>query len=226
MNIIDVVGLIIAKLTYGHDIVMRRIHGTKFLCMPAKFIRMKVDKVIDVNEGNEMMKDFDLSQFKVFNVDNYSIMYFDQPVKESYITDYDIYRKELTEIFNILSKYFPGKEIARKYHPHHPSDKAMLKIGDILPDFIPAEFLYDENVKMYLSLFSDSLAHVEKGLAVSIVDLITPKNNGIRQQLKDNLINKGNQRHKGGSRILFPESLEEFEQIVVGINRAQGSAGK
>jgi len=62
-----------------------------------------------------------------------------------------------------LSKYFPENEIARKYHPHSPGDKTMIKTGDVLPDFIPAEFLYNDNVKIYLSLFSGSIANVENG---------------------------------------------------------------
>jgi len=117
--------------------------------------------------------------------------------------------KELGRIFDILSKYFPEKEIARKYHPGYSSDKTMIKIGDVLPDFIPAELLYDDGVKMYLSVFSFSIANVEKGLAVSIADLISFKSDELKNRLKERLI----QRSK--SKIVFPESLDEFERILI-----------
>ena len=152
--------------------------------MPDKFMKEKVDRVIEQEEKNETMKDFDLSRFKIFEVGNYSVIYFDDSLFEAgYITDKDVFKRELSEIFNILAKYFPEKEIARKYHPGYPGDKAMIKIGDVLPDFIPAELLYNDNIKMYLSPFSFSIANVEKGLAVSIADLITLKDEKIKNPL-------------------------------------------
>ena len=212
-NIIDLVSLIILKLIYGRDIAMGKLPYTKgFAYMPDKFMEKEVDRVIDGEERNKIMKDFDLSQFKIFDVGNYSVIYFDQHLIDTgYIPDRDIFKRELNEIFNILSKYFPEKKIARKYHPHYPCDKTMIKIGDVLPDFIPAELLYNDNVKMYLSLFSCSIANVERGLAVSIADLITFRDEETRNQLKEALIQRSR------SEILFPKSLEEFERILVNV---------
>jgi hypothetical protein len=158
---------------------------------------------------NEMMKNFDFSQFRIFDTDNYSIIYFDDGLIEGgYVRDREVFRRELSEIFNILAKYFPEKEIARKYHPGYGSDKTLIKIGDVLSDFIPAELLYNDNVKMYLSAFSFSLANVEKGLAVSLADLITLKDEETKNQLRQILITMSK------SKILFPKSLDEFERIV------------
>ena len=108
-----------------------------------------------------------------------------------------------------MSKYFPEEEIARKYHPYLPTDKEMIKIGDVLPDFIPAELLYNENVKMYLGACSNCITNVGKGLAVSLIDLISFKNDKIREHLKEALIQRSR------SEILFPQSLEEFERILI-----------
>lgn len=209
-NIVDLVSLIILKLIYGWDITMGKLLHTRFPCMPDKFINKKVEKVIDREERNEMMKDFDLSQFKIFDVGNYSVIYFDDGlIASGYVTDKNTFRRELTNIFNILGKYFPEKKIALKYHPRHNSDKSMIEIGDVLPDFIPAEFLYNDNIKMYISFFSLSIANVEKGLAVSIADLISFKSEESRNQLKEILIQRSR------SEILFPQSLDEFERILI-----------
>lgn len=209
-NIVDLVSLIILKLIYGWDMTMGKLLNMKLPYMSDKFFNREVDKVIDREERDEMMKNFDLSQFKIFDVGNYSVIYFDDGlIASGYVTDKNTFRRELTNIFNILGKYFPEKKIALKYHPRHNSDKSMIEIGDVLPDFIPAEFLYNNNIKMYISFFSLSIANVEKGLAVSIADLISFKSDESRNQLKEILIQRSR------SEILFPQSLDEFERILI-----------
>ena len=82
----------------------------------------------------------------------------------------------MAEIISIISKYFLESEIASKYHPGYPeSGKTAVKIGDVLPDYIPSEFRNNDNIKMYLGAFSTALANVEKGRVVSIVALISSK---------------------------------------------------
>jgi len=215
-NVVDLARLIILKLINGRDIALGQFpdkspHDKGFAYLPDEFMKSKVGRVIDWAEKSEMSEGFDLSQFKVFDVGNYSVIYFDEGLMEcDYMqVDKSKFGKELGRIFDILSKYFPEKEIARKYHPGYSSDKTMIKIGDVLPDFIPAELLYDDGVKMYLSVFSFSIANVEKGLAVSIADLISFKSDELKNRLKERLI----QRSK--SKIVFPESLDEFERILI-----------
>lgn len=212
-NILGFAKLVIFKLTYGYDTVIGTLdHLKEFLYMPDKFIEKEVDRFIDRLDMEEMMKGFDLRRFRIFDVGNYSVIYFDQPLVEpGYIPDGDTYRRKLTEIFDILSKYFPEKEIARKYRPNCDSDKTMIGIGDVLPDFIPAEFLYNENVKIYLTVSSTSIVGVEKGLAVSVMDFFSYKNNKTKEWFKKMLIEQSR------SEILFPKSLDEFEGIVANV---------
>ena len=214
-NIIDWASLIILKLVYGRGITLGEFPYTKFPCMSDKFFNREVDKVIDREERNEMMKGFDLSQYKIFDTGNYSVIYFDEGLMEAGYTkiDKNTFSRELAEIFGIILKYFPEKEIARKYHPGCPGDKTVIKVGDVLPDFIPAELLYNDNVKMYLSGFSLSIANVDKGLAVSFADLITFIDEKLKNQLREILIQNGK------SKILFPKSLDEFERIVVEVSK-------
>jgi len=66
-NIINLVSLIILKLIFGWDITMGKLPNRKgFSGMPDEFINRKVERVIDRDERNEMMKDLDLSRFKIF----------------------------------------------------------------------------------------------------------------------------------------------------------------
>lgn len=209
-NIVDLVNLIILKLIYGRDIALGRIPFTKFAVVPDSFIKKEVDRFISLEERERMLKSLDLSRFKeVFHSGKYSIIYFhDDLHQEGYISDGDTFRKELAEIFNVVAKYFPEDQVARKYHPDYPGDKTMVAYGKALEDFIPGEFLYSDSVKIYLSLFSCALANVEKGLAVSIAELITFRDDKTRSQMKEMLIGMSR------SPILFPKSLDEFEAII------------
>ena len=110
-----------------------------------------------------------------------------------------------------MGKYFPENEVALKYHPGSGESETALPFGTRLPDFIPAEFLYSDKVKMYLGISSMALANVERGLAVSLIDLISFKDDKTRKQLKNVLIQWSH------SEILFPQSLDEFERIVANL---------
>ena len=203
--------LMIHKLTYGGGTALGELPYEKgFPHMSAKFLDKEIDRVIDRDERDEMTKGFDLSQFKISDTSKYRVMYFFDDIS-AYAVDENTFRREISEIFHILSKYFPEYEIARKYHPGYPGNETGINIGNVLPDFIPAELLYNENVKIYLSGYSTAIANVEKGLAVSIIDLISFSDEQMRETLKEIV------RHMGHSKILFPKSLQEFEEILISL---------
>ncbi len=212
-NIFEWAKLAIWRLTYGRDAVMGRTPFIKgFLWMPDKFMEKAVQRVIDIAEVDKITKGFDLSPFRVFDVGSYSVIYFDDGlIGIGYISDDDTFKRELTNIFSIVGKYFPEKEIAVKYHPGYSGSKTLLEVGDILPSFIPAELLYHENVKLYLGIFSRSIAHVDEGLVVSLADLISFKSDEISNKQKEELIQVSK------SKILFPKSLDEFERILIDV---------
>ena len=177
--------------------------------IPDSFMKNHVYKIISQEESKKLLENFDYNQFNVFDVHNYKIIYFDQ--KYFYrddMVDPEKFEKEINLIFNILGKYYTDEKIAIKYHPGYLSDKNMIKTGSVLENYIPAEFLYSDNVKMYLSFSSGSIGNVKQGLVVSLIDLITYKTEIIREEVRGALL------RKSYSNILFPQSLEDFENIV------------
>jgi hypothetical protein len=210
-KLIDLAYLTRWKLAYGYGIVLgKHTLGQKVPIIPDRFFREHVDKVIDQKERDTALRDFDLSRFRVFNVGYYSFIYFhDDLVQYGYISDAKAFLEILNKAFQILKKHFPAENVACKYHPS--SDKTMIQFGDVLPDFIPAEFLYNDNVKMYLGLSSMALAHVEKGMVVSLMDMVPFRDDKTRGGLKEIMIRASK------SKILFPKSLPEFEQILKGL---------
>lgn len=218
-SILDLLRLIRSKIVYGLDMTLVKIRINKVEYFPDRFMAREVDRIISEEESRELLRDLDYQEFKVFDTGNFSIIYFDQRYfYRDELVDTDTFKREINGVFNILRKYFTDEEIGIKYHPGDYTDKTMINIGTVLDSYIPAEFLYNENVKMYLSFTSGSLGNVEKGLAVSLVDIITYRTEEIREQLREAVIRKSH------SDILFPKSLEEFEKIVISVREQTKSA--
>jgi len=213
-TIVDLAELVVIKLIFGRDTAMGKRFHTRFPSMPDKFIEEAVGRVIGPDERDEMMTDFDLSQFRIFDSGKYSVIYFDEDlIGSGYLRDRDTFIRELSQVFDILTKYFPERGIARKYHPGSNTDKTMIKIGDVLEDFIPAELLYDENTIVYLSTVSLSIANVERGLAISLIDLISFKSDETKEQWRQYL------KQSSRSEIVFPKSLDEFERALINVKQ-------
>jgi hypothetical protein len=209
------VTLMVYKLTYSAYVVMGKLpHVKGFPFIPDKFMEQEVNEIVTQERRNVLLKGYQLNQFEIFNEYKYSIVYFDQPiVNKDRIADINVFRKELKEIFSVLTKHFKAEQIAIKYHPKYESDRTLINIGQVLPKFIPAEYFYNDSVKAYLSLFSCAIANVEKGLAISLANLITFRSDEIREQLKETLIRRSR------STIMFPESLEEFDRVLTNLTK-------
>jgi len=211
-NLRDILKLLRLKIVYGLDSKMIRIIINNVPYIPDNFMKKNVYKIISQEESNKLLENFDYNQFNIFNVHNYKIIYFDQRYfYRDNLVDTKIIQKEINSIFNILSKYFTNEEIAIKYHPGDDTENNKIKIGTVLDNYIPAEYLYNDYVKIYLSFSSGSLGNVEKGLAVSLIDLVTYKTEEIREKVKKATLKKSY------SNILFPKSLDDFERIVISV---------
>lgn len=203
----------ILKLIYGHEITLGELPDTKrIIYFDDSYMDKYVDTLINWEEKGEMLEGFNLSRYKVFDVGDYDVIYFGHRLGPDCISDRDKCENELENIFNVLLEYFPENKIARKYHPRH-IDKDTLSIGDVLPDYIPAEFLYSDKVKIYMSPWSLSLTNTSNGTAISLLELLPIINDERRKQLREALINTSH------SNIFFPESLDELRSILSTVKR-------
>jgi hypothetical protein len=217
-NVKDWLVIIFLKLTYGWSVggvaqaaQVAYLKGGVYL---SERIIAKHATIVKPEQQAEMMKEFNADRFKVFNAGSYKVMYFHDDFVEAPYSGVDeaVVNRELAEVFRVLSKHFTLGEIATKFTPGS-APKQRPQVGDILPAFIPAELLYNDNVKIYLSIASGAIFNVERGTAVSMADMITFNDEKVREQLKQVLI----QRSK--SKILFPKTLDEFEKIVIGLKQ-------
>ena len=119
----------------------------------------------------------------------------------------------LADVFRILARHFPEEEIATKFTPGSLPKPSRMKVGDLLPAFVPAELFYLDNVQMYLSIASGSITNVEKGLAVSLLDLVVYRDARMKETLREMVLRRSK------SAMLFPKTLDEFEQIVLDLKK-------
>jgi len=208
----DLAKLIVSKVIYGWGLAVSRVTTYNgFPCISSRFVNHHAHRVID-SEAEGLMKSFDYSRFRVFETGDYDVIYFDDNlIGNGYTKGSLLFKREINAIFNILAKYFPQQKIAYKYHPGYSGDETLIETGVKLPSFIPSEFLSPGKTRLYLSAFSWSIAHTKTGVAVSIGNLITFQSDIVRNKLADALIAESH------SKVLFPRTLAEFEQIVAGL---------
>ncbi len=212
-NLKELVYLLRWKLAYGWSVYLNRERtGTIAPSIPDSFMRQHVQKIMESEESYKAIEGLDMRRFRVFDTGNFSVMYFhDNLIRGGYITDIGAFNKLLADVFDIIKKHVPENKVARKLHPSPHEGEIIPTYGKLLPDYIPAEFLYNDNVKIYLGLSSMALANVERGNAVSLIDMVKFRDDTTGENLKKVLLQASK------SKILFPKSLKEFEEILVGL---------
>lgn len=218
-GIIDWLTILNVKLIYGWPISMMQLAGLPDLkweiYLPESTLKRKTANYIAPDEAEAMMNDFDMDRFRVFNEKEHSLIYFHDDIIEAPYSGIDEQQanRELEQIFEVIKRHIPEQALATKLTPAS-APKPRPQIGELLPSFVPAELLYNDKTAMYLSIFSAAMANVEKGMAVSMADLITFKDNATKDALKQSLLQRAR------SKILFPSSLEELEQIIITLKQA------
>ncbi|GAG71804.1 unnamed protein product, partial [marine sediment metagenome] len=119
--------------------------------------------------------------------------------------------KKLKKIF---IQYF-GENFAVKYHPGDCKDTLnfhWVRAGNILKQFIPGEYFYNENTKYYISYHSNTITDEHNytrsnNIRISLLYLLPFK----EEYIRENLFNIFKSKIKG--KVLFPKSFTELENI-------------
>ena len=146
----------------------------------------------------------------------YRMIFFDQYFAGNAIliqSKKNVFFKKIIEIF---IKYF-GDKFAIKYHPGTPKMENTLnfnniKLENILEQFIPGEYFYNENTKYYISYDSDTITNKynytrSNNIRISLLYLVPFK----EESMRESLINIFKSKIKGT--VLFPKSFAELENI-------------
>jgi len=145
----------------------------------------------------------------------YRMIFFDQYFGSNFLVQYEkkIFIRKLKKIF---IKYF-GEKFAIKYHPDVSKARNTLnfnniKSENILEQFIPSEYCYNENTKYYISYSSASITDAQNytrpdNIRISLLYLLPFK----EEYMREDNINMFRSRIKGT--VLFPKSFTELENI-------------
>jgi len=145
----------------------------------------------------------------------YRMIFFDQYFGSNDLVqnEKEIYRRKLKKIF---IKYF-GEKFAIKYHPDVSKMESILNFNNIKPEnileqFIPGEYFYNENTKYYISYHSNTITNEHNytrsnNIRISLSYLLPLK----EEYIRENFINMFKSRIKG--MVLFPKSFAELENI-------------
>tara|TARA_B100001175_G_C19513768_1_gene645718 strand:+ start:2466 stop:3599 length:1134 start_codon:yes stop_codon:yes gene_type:complete len=216
-SIKQVILLLIYKLLYGKELVFgnagRKLNTNYFFKISDSYFYKNVNLCLTIDERKKLQTDFTLDSFASNNLNKYSVVYFDKDMLRDNLCDKSLYNNELTNIFKILKKYINKEDLAKKYKPGRTTNlnKKIINYGFLVDDFIPAEFLINSNVKVYLGMTSIAMANIESGNIISLVNLVTYLDPIKKERSIDNL----EKRKK--TLIYYPNTIIEFENLLVNI---------
>jgi hypothetical protein len=213
-SIKSLIKLTYAKLLLGKNIVYGDTGREKFhnfFTISEKYYNKIVDKTILQDERDVLQRKFTLSKYALAQYSNYKVIYFDKDVVKDGLCDDEVFQKEINEIFNVITDFIPSDHIGRKYKPNRTTDynKNILDIGEIIPDHIPAELLYNKNIDIYFGITSIALANIEKGNVISLAYLITFIDPKMREGSVQN-----QEKRKKGKKIYYPKTLYELRTLL------------
>ena len=168
----------IYKTIYGKELVLgyagRKLNTNFFLKFQKNFLKkLLIYPLVLMRE--KMQLDFSLIPFIDNKINKFSVIYFDKDMLRDNLCDKFLYDDELKSIFDLLLKYINKDDLAKKYKPGRTTklNKKRINYGVIIDDYVPAEFLINSNVKLYLGMTSMAMANIEKGNIISLVNLVS-----------------------------------------------------
>ena len=207
--------ILIYKLLYGKELVYgyagRKLNTPYFFKISDNFFDKNVHLSLKIEERKILQSNFSLQEFIGKNNKTYQVVYFDKDMIRDNLCDKFLYDDELKSIFYLLLKYINKDDLAKKYKPGRNTklNKKRINYGVIIDDYVPAEFLINSNVKLYLGMTSMAMSNIEKGNIISLVNLVTYLDPIKKERSVYNL-----EKRKKVNKIYYPNSIIEFEKLL------------
>ena len=213
-NFKECIKLLYVKSLYNRHLQLgsagRKIRGS-FYKISDPYMAKYVDVTVPVDQRDQAQTGFEISKYTVAANKAYSIVYFDKDFVRDSLCVEEVYQNELDKIFSIISNHVESSTLAKKYKPNRTSDRNRDRIqyGNMIPDHIPAEMLYRNDVKIYIGSTSIALANIPRGNVISIAYLLT----FIQPEWRERSI-ANQELRKVGNTIYYPRTLNEFESLL------------
>ena len=200
-------------LTYGLGVgVLKNEANAGIPCILDKFIT-KNTKVINYDSFKNNWNSININITEKYNI-NLEVLYLDHELvsddkNNNYLCTNDS-SKVLDQILIEISTSSITNNIGYKQHPGHKfRHYSSLKNFQLIDSYIPAEYLFNENIKFVISPWSFSLVNSSKYIkSISIIKLLPFKSEKHKNNLIKYLEISSNQR------ILFPNTSSELKNIL------------
>ena len=205
-NTRDFVKSIIYKLIYSSKASLITIEHEKTTFISNRHLNMLTDKIIGKNQRDLELNKIDLASFNLFTDKKYEILYLGHNAYNIRSSKKDMI-ETLQKVYDIVLQYFPKEKVGYKLHPGRENDISM-EFGCEIEDYIPAEFLFNEYVKIYITPYSSAISNMNDKLCISLIDLIPTKNHRLKEYIKGRLNNMSI------GKLHFPKTLIDFEKLM------------
>jgi hypothetical protein len=192
--------ILLYKIVLGVNLVLKDINNKPEIGIDAVFYEqnnvMKIQEELDFYQ----LKEYVIRNNKI-DITSYDVMFADQGVLRGIVI-----KNELEPIFQMFQN--ENIDIVIKEHPNFKQEINVF--GDIpkYPDYIPSEFLFNNINKYVISVYSETLVSASKQShlkAISLLEIVDWENEDYKNQVKQNLINKSD------NKIIFVDSIDELK---------------
>lgn len=208
-NIYEFMRLLICKIIYTKNAVLIDVVGEKVISISSKYLDRYTFRRISRKKRDIIIESLNMNQFKLFNKAQYDVLYLGHNALNIRSSKKE-WEKTLMAIYDVLRKYIPENKIASKMHPGRINDISV-NMGKELDPCIPAEFLFNENIKIYITPYSSSISTLKNGIVISLIDMIPTNNYELRSKYKERF------KAMGLIDYYFPSSVNDFEGLLKSI---------
>ncbi len=177
-----------------------------------KSIKQKKPMTIDISS----LKFTEIFQNLCYRSDK-NVLWLMSPILDLGFVSPKVYKEHLEDCVNIVNSHYSSTEQAIKFHPRTILKEDIWKNSvEIIPDYIPMEFLDMPNLKVVFAFFTTSSLRslLSNPIVIGLIELIpfdSPNAHQVRRQYFHS--------SKSNSQKYCPATLQELGQILSSIGR-------
>lgn len=197
-------------ILYNRNLIFRKTKGGYHIQTSERFLKKynitSLERNTLIDQINSVYNDY--KQNYTINKIAKKVLFFDQNVGSTLNIPLNELDSLITKSFNTIFDSYTKEEAGFKYHPTQKGGNTILEqFCEEIPTFIPGEFLYNKNVNIIISFFSNILAENKYSVSISLLFLLDIPDEK-KEFYKEYLDSKSH------TQIYYPTSYAELKQII------------
>ena len=199
----------IAKWLMGVETVVSRDKNLPIWILDEKFFE-NIEVIKDFDNKEDITKKY-TPKLEILNKKDILIMMVDLLETAGNYAESESYIKALDELMGIMEKKFSNYYLIKPHPRENKLYGKMLKSKNIIPSYIPAEFLLFHKWRFIIGIVSSSLIHASENtdaVVISIMDLFKWNDKADREK-------KIWRKEMEDVGILFPKDINELKRLLL-----------